>query len=56
MVEMGVVMDGFLPQEAETMHSSFSREIFVDYAWLVQVHRKHMEVFKPIFHSSCKKC
>jgi hypothetical protein len=54
--EIGIIMDRFFLEEAERGSNSFTRKIFVNYARLVQVYSNQMEVFKPIFHSSYRKC
>ena len=49
MIEVVTIENGCLLEEAEKTYNSYSRKIFVNYAWLVQVQRKHMEVFN-LFH------
>lgn len=40
-----IIMDRYLLAEAEKNNTSFFRKIFINYIWLAQIYRKHMEVF-----------
>lgn len=47
-MQVGIIMDGYVLEEAEKKpYNSFSRKIFVNYAWFEQAHRNHMEV--PVY-------